>query len=137
MGWKIKIEIPANTVKLSSGLLIPRGLFAQGVWMQRIGLILLDGPSDCSYRIADESDSADSSGRSGRDDSRQDDGGTRLIHGSHRGKSRTRPPPRASNRIFLTNCSSCHSADSTGASGRGLIRSPPVLKDQLGELIGT
>jgi mono/diheme cytochrome c family protein/small nuclear ribonucleoprotein (snRNP)-like protein len=38
--------------------------------------------------------------------------------------------------IFLTNCSFCHAADATGASGPDLLRSPLVLKDQHGETIG-
>jgi cytochrome c oxidase cbb3-type subunit III len=38
--------------------------------------------------------------------------------------------------LFLTNCSFCHAADATGASGPDLLRSPLVLKDQHGETIG-
>ena len=37
---------------------------------------------------------------------------------------------------FLTNCSFCHAADATGASGPDLLRSPLALRDQRGETIG-
>lgn len=49
-----------------------------------------------------------------------------------------KPDPAAVARgqqIFLTNCSFCHAADATGASGPDLLRSPLVLKDQHGEAI--
>lgn len=50
-----------------------------------------------------------------------------------------KPDPAAAARgqqIFLTNCSFCHAADATGASGPDLLRSPLVLRDQHGEVIG-
>ncbi|HXA56040.1 MAG TPA: c-type cytochrome [Candidatus Acidoferrum sp.] len=50
-----------------------------------------------------------------------------------------KPDPAAVARgqqIFLTNCSFCHAADATGASGPDLLRSPVVLRDQHGESIG-
>lgn len=50
-----------------------------------------------------------------------------------------KPDPAAVARgqqLFLTNCSFCHAADATGASGPDLLRSPLVLKDQHGETIG-
>lgn len=50
-----------------------------------------------------------------------------------------KPDPAAFARgqqIFQTNCSFCHAADATGASGPDLLRSPIVLKDQHGETIG-
>jgi mono/diheme cytochrome c family protein len=50
-----------------------------------------------------------------------------------------KPDPAAYARgqqTFLTNCSFCHAADATGASGPDLLRSPLVLKDQHGETIG-
>ncbi|HEY7838978.1 MAG TPA: c-type cytochrome [Terriglobales bacterium] len=39
-------------------------------------------------------------------------------------------------KLFITNCSFCHAADATGASGPDLLRSPIVLRDQHGETIG-
>jgi mono/diheme cytochrome c family protein len=50
-----------------------------------------------------------------------------------------KPDPAAVARgqqIFQTNCSFCHAADATGASGPDLLRSPLVLRDQHGEVIG-
>jgi mono/diheme cytochrome c family protein len=50
-----------------------------------------------------------------------------------------KPDPVAAARgqkLFLTNCSFCHAADATGASGPDLLRSPYVLRDQHGESIG-
>jgi cytochrome c oxidase cbb3-type subunit 3 len=50
-----------------------------------------------------------------------------------------KPDPAAVARgqqIFLTNCSFCHAADATGASGPDLLRSPIALRDQHGESIG-
>jgi len=50
-----------------------------------------------------------------------------------------KPDPAAVTRgqqIFLTNCSFCHAADATGASGPDLLRSPIALRDQHGESIG-
>ena len=38
--------------------------------------------------------------------------------------------------LFLANCSFCHAADATGASGPDLLRSPLVLRDAHGETIG-
>lgn len=50
-----------------------------------------------------------------------------------------KPDPAAvarGQKLFLTNCSFCHAADATGASGPDLLRSPYVLRDQHGESIG-
>jgi cytochrome c oxidase cbb3-type subunit 3 len=50
-----------------------------------------------------------------------------------------KPDPAAvarGQKLFLTNCSFCHAADATGASGPDLLRSPVVLRDQRGESIG-
>jgi cytochrome c oxidase cbb3-type subunit 3 len=50
-----------------------------------------------------------------------------------------KPDPAAVARgqqTFQTNCSFCHASDATGASGPDLLRSPLVLRDQHGEVIG-
>jgi cytochrome c oxidase cbb3-type subunit III len=51
------------------------------------------------------------------------------------------PPPDAAaaergRKLYSSNCAFCHGANATGAEGPDLIRSPLVLHDEKGELIG-